>query len=141
METKFRPSNTKPGHEPKSPAIKRVMVALTKVDPKGHLVQLVQSFKAPQDITARVAGNPDVFMSAEALSELQQMASKMEFNGSATVQGAAQSHLRVTNVYAKFDQNLFGFKFHRVVYLEIEHTTIKTSHNRWTIRLTDSSGV
>lgn len=146
METLFRPNKAaacdiKSGHEPKAPAMKRVMVALAKVDPKGHLVNLVQAFKAPKDITTRVAGNPDVFMTSDALSEIQCMVAKMEFNGAATLQGASQRHLRVTNVYAKFGQSFFGFKFHRVVYVEIEHTTIKTSYNRWCIRLTDSSGV
>lgn len=141
METQFRPSNVKPGNEPKTPTPRRVIVALAKVDPKGHLINLVQSFKTPEDITARVEGNPDHFMTASVLSEIQHMVSKMEFNGAATLQGAAQRHLRVTKVYTKFGQTLFGFKFHRVVYVEIEHTTIKTSYNRWCIRLTDSSGV
>lgn len=146
METKFRPSkaidsNIKPGHEPKAPAMKRVMVALSKVDVSGHLVKLVQAFKAPEDNAERVVGNPDVFMTTDALSEIQQMATRMEFSGAASLQGAALRHLRVTKVYAKFGQSFFGFKFHRVVYVEIEHTTIKTSHNRWMIRLTDSSGV
>lgn len=141
METQFRPSNVKPGNEPKTPTPRRVIVALAKVDPKGHLINLVQSFKTPEDITTHVVGNPDVFMTPNALSEIQHMVGGMDFKGSATIHGSAQRHLRVTKTYAKFGQVLFGFKFHRVVYVELEHTTIKTSHNRWTIRLTDSSGV